>query len=229
MSGIFFDTGPIISLTTTNLLQLLKPLKSHYKGQFFITNGVKRELIEKPLKSKKFKFEAIQVLNAVEKGILRIYNSKALHQQTLKLLDLANSCFSAHDNSVIIIQYAEMNALAAAIENKADAFVVDEKTTRLLIENPRKLVSRLAGKLHTHITVNHQNIKTFQQKTKDISVIRSVELAAIAYELKLLVDYILHIPEPKKTLLESIFWAIKMQGCAVSEKEIKELVKVESS
>ena len=70
MRSIVFDTGPIISLTTNNLLWLLEPLKKKYKGHFHITSDVKRELIDRPLQTKKFKFEALQVMHIIKKGIL---------------------------------------------------------------------------------------------------------------------------------------------------------------
>ena len=228
MRAIFFDTGPIISLTTNNLLGILQPLKKKYGGDFFITKGVQKELIKRPLETKRFKFEALQVLRKIEEKVIEVYENNQLDAKTLHLLDLANTIFSAKGNNITIIQYAEMHALAAAILNQADAYVVDERTTRQLIEDPKKLVKRLGRKLHTGITVDQEKLKDFTKHTKDVKVIRSVELVAMAYELGLLEQYVLRIPNPKKTLIDSVLWALKMQGCSVSEREIREIVKMES-
>ena len=62
MKCLVFDSGPIISLTTNNLLWILEPLKNKFKGRFVITEGVRKELIDKPLTTKKFKFEALHCL-----------------------------------------------------------------------------------------------------------------------------------------------------------------------
>ena len=52
MRSIIFDTGPIISLTMNNLIWTLKHLKRQFKGDFLITPAVKKELIEKPFRTK---------------------------------------------------------------------------------------------------------------------------------------------------------------------------------
>src|SRR3989338_9319364 len=98
MKLITFDTGPIISLTTNNLLGLLTNLKDKYKGSFYITEAVKKELIERPLMTKKFKFEALQVLRSINQGVLEVFNSEDLRHKTVHLLELANNCFKAQGN-----------------------------------------------------------------------------------------------------------------------------------
>ena len=60
-----------------------------------------------------------------------------------------------------------------------------------------------------------------------IRVIRSLELVTIAYELGFFKDYYLELPDPKKTLLEGLLWAIKLNGCSVSEHEIGEVMQIE--
>ena len=62
MKSIVFDSGPIISFDLNNLLWLLVPLKREFNGKFYITSAVKRELVDKPLEIKKYKFEVRQCL-----------------------------------------------------------------------------------------------------------------------------------------------------------------------
>ncbi|HIG96306.1 TPA: hypothetical protein HA249_05470, partial [Candidatus Woesearchaeota archaeon] len=92
-SCIIFDTGPIISLTTNNLLWLLEPMKKKFGGEFYITPSVKKELVDVPLETKKFKFEALQVLDMIERGVLKIVDQKAVKDEGYKLMQIANQCF----------------------------------------------------------------------------------------------------------------------------------------
>jgi len=227
MNIIVFDTRPIISLTTNNLLGLLKLLKGHYKGSFYITNSIRNELIERPLQTKKFKFEALQVLRCINADILEIFENKELKKKTLHLLDLANKCFSARGQFMQIVHFAEISGVATAILNNAEAFVVDERNTRLLIEDPMRLKKILSRRLHTTISVNRGNLNEFIKMIKGLKLIRSVELVTIAYELGLLDKYLVDIPNPKKTLLEGVLWGVKLNGASISDREINEIVRME--
>src|SRR3990172_9184650 len=89
MKSLLFDSGPIISLTMNNLLWLLEPLKKRFRGEFYITEDVRAELVERPLRIKKFEFEAVQVARVIGQGILSIASSP----DVTELVRLANSCF----------------------------------------------------------------------------------------------------------------------------------------
>jgi len=227
MKVIVFDTGPIISLTINNLLGLLTNLKEKYRGGFYITAAIRRELIERPLATKKFKFEALQVLRCINSDILEVFDSPELKGKTLHLLDLANRCFFVKDKPIQISHFAEITGIAASILNNAEAFVVDERNTRLLIEDPKRLQDILSKRLHTKISLDKNSLREFREMSKGVKLIRSVELVSIAYELGLLDKYLVNIPDPKRTLLEAVLWGVKLNGCSVSEKEIEEIVKME--
>ena len=47
----------------TNWFWYLKPLKKQYRGEFLMPASVKSELIDRPLKSKKFKLESFTELS----------------------------------------------------------------------------------------------------------------------------------------------------------------------
>ncbi len=227
MKTIVFDTGPIISLTMNNLLWILDALKDMGKANFYITESVKKELVDVPLNmTKRFKFEALQVLHYIENGTLEVIDDDRIRETSSKLLDLANRCYNAFGHDMKLVHEAEMSAIALYLEKEADAFVVDERTTRLLVENPRKLRHILRHNLHTKINENRAALRDFQKATKDVKIIRSVELATIAYEKGLLDKYIVN-SQTKETLLESVLWGVKMNGCAVSKKEIELIIKEE--
>ena len=228
MKSIAFDAGPIISLTMNNLLFLLEPLKDRYKGHFHITQDVKKEIIDKPLATKKFKFEALQVLHYINNGVLEIVDAKEIREKTNKLLELANNIFNAFGNDMQIVHRAEISSIGSSLFFQGDAFVVDERTTRILIENPKKLLNILKHKLHTNIKVNQDNLQHFRKLTKSIHMIRSVELVTVAFELGLLDKFLAKIANPKKTLLESVLWGVKLDGCAVSKREIEQILRMET-
>ena len=229
MKTIVFDTGPIISLTMNNLLWVLEPLKQIGNVNFCITNPVKKELVDIPLnKTKRFKFEALQVLHYIENKTLEIVDNDKIKKQTSKLLGIANNCFKAFGHNISIMHEAEMSAIALCIQKKADALVLDERTARLLIENPKKLLNILKHTLHTGVKENKGNMKEFKKIAKDIRIIRSVELAAVAYENGFLDKYLTNtIPFSKKILLESVLWGVKLNGCAVSKREIEQIMRIE--
>jgi len=227
MKVIVFDTGPVISLTTNNLLGLLRDLKDKYKGSFYITDPIRRELIEKPLATRKFKFEALQVLRCIHSGILEVFDAEELQKKTLHMLDLANNCFKANGSFIRIVHFAEISGIAAAVLNNAEAFVVDERSTRLLMEDPMRLKRILGRRLHTDITLDKQNLNEFSRMAKGIRLIRSAELVSVAYELGLLDKYLVNVPNAARTLLEGVLWGLKLNGCAVSERDIRDIIRLE--
>ncbi|MBI2661275.1 hypothetical protein HYX09_03325 [Candidatus Woesearchaeota archaeon] len=227
MKSLLFDAGPIISLSTNNLLWMLEPLKREFRGSFCITGAVKSELVDRPLTIRQYKFEAIQVQKLIDEGILEVVDSSMTTQQAARLLGIANRIFKAYDNCISIVQYGEISVIAAAISLNSEAIVIDEKMTRLLIENPKMVAEILKKTLHTSISMDYSSLKEFGKIAGGIRTIRSTELAAIAYEKGFLNDYITNIPNPRRTLLESILWGLKLHGCAVSQEEIDEILRIE--
>lgn len=228
MKSLVFDTGPIISLTLNNLLWLLEPLKYMAKGYFYITPSVKKELVDVPLyKTRRFKFEALQVLHYIENKVLQVIDNNEVEANTQKFLSIANNCFTVFGHSMNLVHEAEMSALALCIQQKSNAFVVDERTSRMLVENPKKLRNIISHNLHSEVIENKNNLKEFKKLTKGIRIIRSVELVTIAYEKGLLNKYLVNTPNPKETLLESVLWGIKLNGCSVSKREIEQIIRDE--
>ncbi|MBI2541499.1 hypothetical protein HYV80_02210 [Candidatus Woesearchaeota archaeon] len=227
MKSLIFDAGPVISLTMNNLLWILEPLKKKFGGKFYITEAVRKELIDRPLETKKFKFEAIQVEKLIENGILEIADNSVIREKTPMLLNTANEIFKAYKNNIQIVHFAEMSVIAAAVSLNADAIAIDEKTTRYLIENPKIVAEILKKTLHTPIAINESNLKEFNTMAENIKIIRSIELVAIAYEQGILNSFITKIPDARKSLLESVLWGVKLSGCAVSKEEIEQILRQE--
>ncbi len=226
MKSLVFDAGPVISFAINNLLWLFEPLKKHFKGNFYIPKRVETELVTKPLYTKRFEFEALRVMKLIKDKILTVFSDGDIDSLTNQLSQLANNSFFAHGHAINILQTGELQSIALAKHMDSDALVVDERTTRVLIENPSELRNILRKKLHTGITVNNDNIKRFHYLTKDIKLIRSVELVTVAFELGFLEKYLPDIQNGKRILLDSVLWGMKINGCAISKTEIARIKKL---
>ncbi|MFT4309366.1 MAG: hypothetical protein ACMXYL_02685 [Candidatus Woesearchaeota archaeon] len=239
---LIFDTGPIITFAITSILPNIMGLKEYYNGDFIIPKSVEKELIDRPLATKKFRLEALQVLHQIQGGAFKVYDSRRVQKLTREIMGIANSTFKAKGNWIRIVSHAEVSVLASAIELHSNTIVVDERTMRLLVEEPCKVGVILEKKLHTPVDVNKKNIRILEDMTRNINVIRSSELALVAYEKGLLDDYIINSKElvksgithhkverPEKLLAEALLWAIKLNGCSISKREILEAVKISTT
>ncbi|MBN2566952.1 hypothetical protein JXB02_02605 [Candidatus Woesearchaeota archaeon] len=227
MRAVVFDTGPIISLALNNLLDVLPSLRKAFGGPFLIPPSVRREVIDRPLHSKKFKFEAHQVLAQLRAGSLEERDATGLDDRTRELLDSINTVFYAHDNPIRIVHYAEASVLELARIVDAVCVVIDERTTRLVLEDPKRIHLRLQNKLHTKVRVDTRRLRQVRQRLKGMRAIRSVELVTAAFELGLLDSYLADIPDAKRELLDSILWGVKLNGCSVSDREIRQIIRLE--
>ena len=210
-----------------NLLWTLKPLKSQFNGQFCITKSVEQELTTNPLHTKKFKFEALQVMELIKSGVLTVVESREIEELGKELLDSANKCFKIRDHNIKIVQQGEMEILAALVLSDYNTMVVDERTTRDLIENPKHIIKRFEKKMHSKVGVDKQNLAILRGKLSGIKCIRSFELVTIAYELGLVDKFLPDLPNAREILLDSLLWGVKIDGCSVSKSEIEEIKYIE--
>ena len=228
MKVIVFDSSSIISLAMNDLLWTLKALKKIYKGDFYIPNSVKKEIIDVPIKSKKFKLEAIMISKLVDEGVLKVGKIVDVN----KLLFLANSVFVSKENLQVkspggklnILQKGEIEAIALCAELNADAYVVDERTMRLFMEDSEGLKTILEGKLHTSVSVDNKMLSDFKKQINGVNIIRSSELMMVALEKGLFEEYI--NVKNKRELVDAILWGLRLRGCAISTEEINETIKL---
>ena len=227
MKAIIFDSSTIINLAMNNLLWTLEPMKQKYDGEFYITESIKREVIDTPFHIKRFKLESIQIQNMLTKGIFKVYNEQDLNAETKQLGEIANNIFFNKTN-LKIIDEGELSALVLAKKIKAEALAIDERTTRLLIESPTTLNNIFKSRFKANIRIEQKNLKEFKARVGDLPIIRSVEMGMIAYELGILDEYLpKKDPQTKKDLLDALLWSMRFKGCAVSEKEMQEILQQE--
>lgn len=220
MKYLIFDAGPLISLTMNGLLDVIVRLKNVFDGEFVITNPVKYEVVDRPIKIKKYKLESIKIQDLIDKKILRLANEfvseEKINRETQKILRETNDVISHHydGKKIKILQEGEVSCLAFSNLCGAESMIViDERTTRFLIERPEKLEELMEKKLHTNLDFNPIYISKF----KKYKVIRSAELLYIAYKKNLLGI------KKNKDSLDAVLYGIKFKGTAISNKEIEEI------
>lgn len=222
MKYLVFDAGPIISLTMNGMLPVLEKLKSVFDGEFILTPAVKKEVVDKPMKIKKFKLEAIQVNDFIERGIFKIagdiISRQKLENEKKRFLKVVNGVLriTATGEKVEIIHEGDPECLAFAKLCDCDnVIVIDERTTRMLSEAPKSLEKMMERKMHVSLDANLGLLK----ELKSFRFIRSAELLFVAYKKGL-------IKIDGKDLLDALLYGVKFKGCAISSKEIEEMKKL---
>ena len=228
MRSLVFDSSSVITLALNNLLWVLKPLRKQFKGEFYIPLAVKKEIIDIPLKSKKFKLEALQVLKVIDDGDLKVYDDSKLLHEVKKVMRLVNGIYRTKKKNIKLLHEGEVAALVLAKKLGSDALVIDERTTRMVLEEPLALEKLFNRKLHRKVEVFGKMLNEFSRNFKDVAVIRSVELGVIAYEMGLFDKYITIngriMKDMRKDLFDGFLWALKLRGCSVSVSEINSLL-----
>lgn len=206
------------------LFQELKELKKVFSGKFIITKEVVEETIEKPLTIKKFELEALRMQEMVDEGVLEYpsslgVNDKEVSLLTQRILKQANELFRSEKRAIEIIGKGEASCLALGKlfndKNIKNVIAVDERTTRVLGENPEGLVKFLENKFHTNIKLNKGDTNFI----KGLKFIRSSELIYIAYKKGF-------IKLKKDKALDALLYALKFKGCAISDDEIEEIKRM---
>ncbi|TRO61965.1 hypothetical protein E2P64_00315 [Candidatus Bathyarchaeota archaeon] len=214
MKTVVCDSSSIITLSSNCLLWLL----GKFEVEFLIPVYVRKEIMDNPINSKRYAFEAMR--NGLQIGkTLRVEKTDVELRD--KIISLANTFYMHKGRPIEIIQAGEADALALAIEKGVKTLLVDEKNTRLLIEDKellRKVVEKRTGR---GIEINRDSANEIEKMFKDINVIRTSELVAVAVKRGVL-DW----PYPKKELLRGVLTAMKLSGCSISSEEIAETVNM---
>ena len=218
---IIFDASTLISFSMAGLLPELEELKKIFKGKFIISQAVKKEAIDRPMKIQRFQLEAIKIKALLDEKILELpialgLDDKVIKEKTNEILDLANTTIYGADKDIHLIDLGEASALAISkmLNDKKinNVIAIDERTTRSLSETPNELKKYLEGKLHAKMTVKQEKIDFFKQ----FRFIRSTELIYVAYKKGLL-----KLKGTKN--LSAVLYALKYKGCAISGREIQEI------
>ncbi|MBA7617184.1 hypothetical protein ES703_24496 [subsurface metagenome] len=222
--AIIFDSGALISFSMNGITYLIKELKGIFKGKFLITSEIKKEIIDVPMKIKRFELEALKLKQLLDEGILELPSSLGIKDSEItnqgnKILKIANSTFQGTRRDLHLLDLGETSCLALSrilTQKKIkNVLVVDERTTRMLVEKPENLKSILEKKIHTKISIKQDNLKFF----KGFGIIRSSELVYIAYKKGL-------VKLKDGNVLNALLYAVKFKGAAISSDEIEEIKRL---
>lgn len=218
---LIFDAGPLINFAMNGSLHILESLKKEFDGDFLITKEVKQEIIDTPLTIKRFELEALQLKDLFDRGIIKLADITEkqideLRNKREEIMNTANNMFKSKKSYIHLLDKGECAVIALSKIIKApNLLVIDERTARMLCENPENLRKLLEKKLHTPITANKENYSYF----KGYKVIRSTELAFIANKKGLF-----EIKDPRA--LDAMLYGLKIKGCSISEEEIEEMKRL---
>ena len=227
MKTLIFDSGPLINLSMNGFLYILEELKKSFNGKFLITEQVKYETLDRPLKIQIFELGALRIQDLLQKKVLELPSSlnisnSEISKKTAELKNIANNLLENNGNGIEIVSDAEISCLALSYilkeKNIESLIAIDERTTRLLSENPKELEETISKKTHFSVKLSKKNLFHLS-KFSDFKFIRSPELIYVAHKKGLL-----HLKDPKA--LEASLYATKFKGSSISWEEIKILKKL---
>jgi len=217
MKYIIFDAGPIISLAMNGLLPVLEKLKNNFDGEFILTPVVRKEVIDKPMKIKRFKLEAIKVQSLLNRGVFKmaedIVSHTELTKETNRIMKLVNGVFRSvkTGEKIDILQEGEVSCLAFSKLCGCDnLLVVDERSTRMMFESSKNLKEMMERKLHIALDSNFDLIKDLG----NFKFVRSTELIYMAYK-KDLIGF-----GKSRDVLDALLYGLKFRGTTISSREI---------
>ena len=214
---ILCDSGSLISLTAACLDRLLYFFHENYHVRFIIPPSVEYESVRRPLETnlRKYLFSAIRIKNAIEDGVI-VKVDADVAAQTTKFMDAANNMYFARGKPLRLIQQGETEMVALAKTLGVEYVLIDERTTRMLIEAPLKLKEHLEKEFSVNIMVNKDNLKFLTSEISPLRALRSSELVMLAYEK----GYFRNFQKLQREALEAALYKIKYSGCAISYDEI---------
>jgi predicted nucleic acid-binding protein len=215
MTRIPCDSSSLISLSDNCVLRLLEGL-GH---KFVIPKRIKMEVFDNPLSTKRFKLKALQINSYIKKGVIEVIEDPFIYDYAQKITDLANSLLSYHGSNVKIIHQGEAEVIACLKVLKENTILLDERTTRHLIEDPDQLKKYMQSRTNLILEMDEQVKKALAKELSNVNVIRSAEVFAYAYEKGLM-------PQYGKEALEGGLYALKFSGCSITDDEIKDYVEL---
>lgn len=214
MKALSCDSSSIITLSTNCILWLL----DKFEADFFIAPYVMKEVVDNPLNTKRYGFEAMRNGLAVGKS-LKVKKSDPETRD--RIIQLSNTLYMHKGKPIEIIQQGEADAVSMALKEGITTLLVDEKNTRLLIEDKELLRRVVEKRTNKSIEINSGSAGELEKITRGLKVIRSSELVAVAIRRGMF-DW----PYSRRDLAKNILTSLKYSGCAISSAEILELTNI---
>ena len=217
--SIACDASSLISLADTCFLPALAELKAAQGAEFLITEGVKAECIDTPLRTRSHTLPAIRLQLALNDGVIRLVESGGVKKTAEDLIWTANNIFFAGGKPISIFHKGEAETIALAISLGLESVMIDERNARLIIEDPDMMGDRLEHELGISVRRNDKYIARLKSMTSRLKFFRSSELLAVAYER----GYFKRFRGLEREAVEAGLYGLKFAGCSISFDEIGEI------
>lgn len=216
MTEIVCDSSSLISLGNSCTLNLIPFFSDEHDIDFYIPKAVKLEVVEKPIQTKRFKFTGLKMKQLVEEDYLKVIE-EPVKEYTDRFLELCNSLLSPRngEKNIEVLHRGEAEAIAALKYLGTKNLLIDERTTRLLIEDIQVLKDYISSQVKKEININEDVKEKIKIEANDIDVIRSSELISRGYEEGF-------FKEKTRDMLEGSLYGVKFAGCAIKNEEIEE-------
>ncbi|RLE44480.1 hypothetical protein DRJ19_00285 [Candidatus Woesearchaeota archaeon] len=211
------DASSLISIVSTCFANSLKELVKTLGLELYISKTVYKECIERPITIKRYELSAVRLKQAVKQGWIKVFKEK-LYDEMKRIQKTANKIYKINNRPLELVHEGEAESLALMKRLSAKIFIIDERTTRMIIESPEQLAVRLRKKYNAEVAINKKALREFNSMVGDIDILRSAELIALCFEHNLLA-----LPKEPQSL-EAALYAVKYAGCAVAGYEIDNYV-----
>lgn len=214
--NIVCDSSTLIALSETGTLDALAFLKQKTGARFLVPPAVVFETMEHPEQIQRFAFSAFKIEKALKDGWIE--KTSRTPPKTKELLQQANSVFSVNGQSLKVLHQGEAEALAAYAETQAKAILVDEKTTRLFIEDTDILKESLEQEYHGKVKVNQKALENLNRLVQNMNAVRSTEILAIAFEKGFFDGY----GKNAENAFHASLYSLRNAGCSITTHELLE-------
>ncbi|MFH1234667.1 MAG: hypothetical protein V1493_03580, partial [Candidatus Diapherotrites archaeon] len=223
MKTIVFDSSSLISLSSSCLFNAAGEMFKSLGIEAVISSGVEAESVITPINIKRLELNAIRIKHGIDSGWMRVAGlDEKGDAEILALTEKANRCFSTSQGDITIMHRGEVEALVLAEKTGAIALAVDERTARMLVEEPERLRKLLEARHECTVKKNQQLTSEISERFAGLKIVRSSEIAALAFEKGFLSK---EIGEGEKAL-EAALYSLKYQGCALSSDEIEDFLEM---
>ena len=210
------DSSSLISLADNCLLRIMEG----GEHRFVIPKRIRMEIFDAPFSTKRFKLRAIQMDSFLKRGVIEVIDDPFIYDYAERVAGLANSLLTYHGDNVRIIHQGEAEVIACMKFLKSNTILIDERTTRHLIEDPDQLKKYMKSRTGLDVEINEKAKRELMKEFRGVNVMRSAEVFAYAYEKRLFPQY------DVKEALEGGLYALKFSGCSMTDEEIKDYIEL---
>lgn len=218
---VICDSSTLICLSHCCLMHVLDYLAVHADLEFYIPGEVFREAIERPDHMKSHAWSSIKIMQMVNKGTIKVVHRDEKAMEICRDIDrLANNTLFSGSEPIRMVHDGEAHMLALAKRMDLKFMLIDERSTRMLFENPELLREHFEQEFRSRVNISRSNFEELSSMFRDFRFLRSTELTYMAYKK----GYFNSFKESKLKAFQYALYALKFQGSSISYSEINSIV-----